>query len=455
MAHPVVALGALVLSAVLPRGAPSANPALTGVPAVTAAERLPLPPFHGPATLMVDPLRARIELRVTDAVRIAAQLRPMLGALCPIAETAPGVVVLRCRTRRLDAQLTNEGGRSFLDIRALRGLPFRGPEQQLAPFYDPARLATGDGCPGSTPASRGECALADGRPNEAALQFHLALGTTQHAWAAVRLGDLAFKAGDVSGALQLYQKAGTSGPFARLALLRACEITGACLSEPGSMAFSTVTSPEPLATEVTLRAARADTFEGRVGPALGRIAAVLGAKTSQPFCDEIGLLFCRRLVVDLLERSDAQTGRKAIEVYLTLPRRLEGPMVLELATAAAERSAALGAPVFGGNIMTSVFSAVDPEGMRGYLLRTAELYAQGHDDARAHLVLEYAESRFVDRQISDARWVALRARLKSGEGAGRRLTPDEAHRFEDLVGLVTEDLTAARATMERAQALTR
>jgi len=79
----------------------------------------------------------------------------------------------------------------------------------------------------------------------------------------------------------------------------------------------------------------------------------------------------------------------------------------------------------------------------------------GHDWAHAQLVLEYAESRLAGRQISDAKWMALRAGLKNEDGEGRRVTPDEAHRFDDLAGQVAHDLAAALATMERARAITR
>jgi hypothetical protein len=454
MAFSVAALVALTLSAPQSAGAaPASRPG--AIADFASAERLLLPPLGRPATITVDPLGAKIELHAANAAQLALRLRPRLGTICPIVESHAGVVVLHCRTRRLDAELTTEGGHSFLDIEELRGLPYRGPDQQLQLIYDPARFSAADGCPGTTPAARGECALSDGRPNEAALQFRLAVGTTQQAWGAVRLGDIALGSGDISGALKSYARAGTAGPFGRLALLRTCEITGVCLGESRAFAFSTVALPEPIATEVALRAARADTFEGRVGSAVGRLGAVLGAEASRPFCDQIGLLFCRRLVLDLLEQSDGQTGHQAIEVYLALPRRLEGPMVLELARAAAEKSAALGAPIFAGNIMTSVFSAVAPDGMRDYLLRTAELYVMGHDGARAHLVLEYAESRLTGRQISDVKWMALRVHLKSEDGEGRRITPDEAHRFDDLAGLVAHDLAAALATMERARAIAR
>jgi hypothetical protein len=452
MTFGVAVFGALILSAAQPEAAlPAVRP--SAITDFISAERLLLPSLRRPATVTVDPLGATIELRVPNAAQMALRLRPLLGTICPIVESRLDVVRLHCRTRHLDAELTIAGGRSFLDIRELRGLPYRGPEQQLQSAYDPARFSAADGCPGGTPAARGECAMAAGRPNEAALQFRLAIGTAQHAWGAVRLGDLAVSSGDISGALKLYQRAGTSGPFGRLALLRTCELTGACLEDPRAFAFSTVALPEPIATEVALRAARADTFEGRVGVAIGRLGAVLAAEESQPFCDQIGMLFCRRLVLDLLERSDAESGHRAIELYLALPRRLEGPMILELARAAAEKSAALGAPIFAGNIMTSVFSAVEPEGMRDYLLRTAELYVMGHDWARAHLVLEYAESRLVGRQISDVKWMALRAGLKNEDREARRVTPDEAHRFDDLAGLVAHDLAAALTTMERARAI--
>jgi hypothetical protein len=424
------------------------------VPVIAAAERLILPPLRPPVTLAVDPLGGRIVLRTAAAAAATAvRVRPLLGSLCPIAVAEGNALVLRCRTRRLDAGLSFERGRAVLDVRELRGLPFRDPDQRLNVFYDPAVLA-GDPCPGSTPAARGECALAAHEPNQAALQFRLAVGTGQHAWAALRLGDLALANEDAVGALRWYIRAGTEGPFGRMAFLRRCELTGGCLASPRSIAFSFVALPDMMAAEVELRAARADAFEGRLQRGLDRLGALLASPSTRGICADAGLRFCRRLLLDLLEQSDATTARAALDVYLQLPRRLEGPMVLELARAAAERAAALGAPVFGGSVMTSVFQIVSPDEIAEHLLRTAELFAAGNDLAKAGVVLEYAESRLDARQMSDARWLALRARLREQENAATAsVDPRVARRIEELSRQAAADLAAGRALAERARAI--
>jgi hypothetical protein len=129
-------------------------------------------------------------------------------------------------------------------------------------------------------------------------------------------------------------------------------------------------------------------------------------------------------------------------------------MVLELARAAAERAAALGAPVFGGSVMTSVFQIVSPDEIAEHLLRTAELFAAGNDLAKAGVVLEYAESRLDARQMSDARWLALRARLREQENAATAsVDPRVARRIEELSRQAAADLAAGRALAERARAI--
>ncbi|MES1207120.1 MAG: hypothetical protein ABUS79_14380, partial [Pseudomonadota bacterium] len=422
------------------------------LPVVVAAERLALPLVRPPARLSVDPLGARLVIHTSAAPLTAARLRPLLGSLCPIAGAEAGLVVLRCRTRRLDAELVFEKGRAFLDIRALRGLPYRGADQKFATFYDPALLID-DRCPGTTPVARGECALATHQPNEAALQFRLAIGGPQHAWAAMRLGDLALAANDVVGALRWYLRAGSDGPFGRLALVRRCELTGSCLSSSDPMAFRTAALPEPIASEISLRAARADAFEGRVQSSIDRLGGLLAGQTSREICARGGILFCRRLLLELLERADDASGRAAVETYLAMPDRLDGPLALEMARAAADRAAAVGAPVFGGNVMSSVFRRVDADGMGEYLLRTTELFAAGRDWARARVIADYAESRLTARQMSDARWLAFRARLHDDGDSAAALSGDQAARIEDLVRESAAELARSQAFTERARAI--
>src|SRR5207248_5018571 len=90
-------------------------------------------------------------------------------------------------------------------------------------------------------------------------------------------------------------------------------------------------------------------------------------------CDTLGELFCRRLVLFALEQSDEGGGAEAIETYLALPDRSEGPLSLPLVRAAAERAARIGAPRFGGNLLATSASWVDgqPALLGDHLLRAA------------------------------------------------------------------------------------
>jgi hypothetical protein len=422
------------------------------LPVVAAVERLTLPPLRRPIELVVDPLGARIELRTPEAPRLAQRLRAVAGSICPRVEHTATAVVMGCNTRRLDAELTTELGKTYLDLRALRGLPFRGPDQELPVFYDPLRLHLGDACPGRTPAVRGECLLAAGKKAEAALQFRLAVDTPERFLAILRLGDLALAAGQVKGALEMYLRVGSSGAFGRLAGARICELTGECLTRQRMFEFEVGGLTEPVVTELKLRGARVDTFLGRVPSAIQRLDAVLSGGAGVNFCDEVGLRFCRRLVLDLLQRSGKETGLPALEVYLALPRHTEGPLAFELGRAAGERAAALGAPVFGANLMASVFAAVPPDEMREYLLHTAELYAEGHDRPRTRLILDYAESRFKPRQMSDPRWVALRARLRGVDDHQHVVLPADDRALEELASSVALDVANAFGILARARA---
>src|SRR5205814_8938620 len=110
-------------------------------------------------------------LRVArGAAPLAARIARHAGMICPKVTIVDGGVELRCRTRRLDAVLGTEKGKTYLDIQELRGLPWRpGPAGPPPFFYEPYASGLGGRCPGDTPAARGECALRAGNLLQAAI----------------------------------------------------------------------------------------------------------------------------------------------------------------------------------------------------------------------------------------------------------------------------------------------
>src|SRR6185436_19526191 len=85
------------------------------------AERIPLAPLRGPIELVVDPLGARIVLRTAKPQpALAAQVARHAGAICAKVLAVGSTIELRCRTRRIEATLSTEGGKKFLDLQELR-----------------------------------------------------------------------------------------------------------------------------------------------------------------------------------------------------------------------------------------------------------------------------------------------------------------------------------------------
>jgi hypothetical protein len=243
---------------------PAEDTSVVLVPTVLTVERLPLPRLRGSLDVAVDPLRSTITISAPkDLGALAAKVSGNLGSVCPRWEVVNGRVLLRCRTNRLQASRVEVGGKSFIDIQELRGLPRVGDEQRLDVFYDPGKIGAGGPCPGTSPAGRGECAFRDGQWKEAEVQFRLGLESYDRPMSALRLGDLAARRGDYNAAALMWNRAGTLGPFGRLAAARLCELRGGCMEGKAKGLFEGGELKEPMRTELALRAARVDAFAGR------------------------------------------------------------------------------------------------------------------------------------------------------------------------------------------------
>jgi hypothetical protein len=404
------------------------------VSTVATVERILMPKLRGPASVKVDALRATVEITAPrDLGVVAAKISSSLGELCPRWEVDGSRILLRCRTRQLEAEFVDEGAKKYLDLHELRGLPRAAEEDKLSVFYDPARVGLGGGCPGTLAVAKGECFLRDGDRKAAMAAFTEAAQTQYRTLAQLRLGDLFAEKGDLTQAAFWWAQAGSVGPFGRLARGRLCELRGDCLAGPTSHIFDAGEIAEPMRTELALRAARIDMYGGRTGLALRWLSDLIKRGPISGGCLSVGRLFCRRMVLAGLEEDRGDGGREALELYLSLPDRLTGPYALEMAKAAGEKAAGLGAPMFGANLFASVAGLVSEADMSMHLMRAIELYLQGDDRARAQLVLDYAESRLDAKSLAASGWARVRRRLYAPTAAQNER--DEREKLErDIVG---------------------
>lgn len=408
------------------------------------AERWILPMGSTP-TLEVDALSSRITLRQRGSTRTLATALAT-SRICPEQEQQDGRLILHCRSPRLDARLVVVGGRRALDLRELRGLPWKeGLSGPPILAVDPQEAGLGGPCPGTTPAGKGECALAGG--DRVAAAKHFAEEKEAVAFASLRLGDLALLSDRPARAAWHYQQVGGQGIFGRLAEARLCELLGHCLgTDQASVLFRTENLPTGLKAELALRAARVEAF---VGDPSAAARFLLGRMSSSPVsrvCPE-GQRVCEAIALAALRQPGARGKEDALALYFALPDRLFGPGSAALASAAAEVCAGLGAPVFGANLLAATTGTAASESIEGHLHQAANLYLQGGDRVRAGVILDYVRFRFGGGLLESPRWRRLvdhlgedpRATLPSGVAA----LAAEAARDTELIRELAQALVAA------------
>jgi hypothetical protein len=382
---------------------------------------------------------------------VAQKMALGAGQICSDVDVVGTSVVVHCRTKRIDAHLVVERGKTYLEIEQLRGLPFRFEPAQLNVFYDPPSVGFGGPCPGTTLAGRGECALKDGRVEEATGMFRLALGSAgQASFAGLRLGDLAAARGDIIGALNYYRRASYSDLFGSIAVARLCELDGGCLEENRTRVFSPGGKPDPVRSELQLRGARAALFQEDYSEA-GRLLADAADNLTSGACTEMGQLLCRRILMVVLQHSKGEEATRAIETWLSLSDKYQGPMVKQLMWAVAEKAAEIGAPSFGANLLAANATSAEGPGLGEHLLRTAEMYLQADDVVRARVVVDYADTRGGGKAsgFSGPRWAAVRSKVA---GATDEPTGSTLSAFETLSAEGARDVAGAYGAMARARA---
>jgi hypothetical protein len=417
---------------------------------IVAAERIPIPVVVKAADFVFEPLTASIELRRINNARAVAQRMAMgVGQICPSVEAVGSTVTVHCRTKRIDAHLVVERGKMYLEIEQLRGLPFRQDSDRLKVFYDPQTVGFGGPCPGTMLAGRAECALRDGRTEEATALFHQALGSApQASFAGMRLGDMAADNGDIAGALNFYRRSSFGDLFGHLSTSRLCELDGSCLDALRSRVFNADDKPEPVRSELLLRGARAALFADDFSTASKLLAEAADDHTSGA-CSEMAQLLCRRMLLVVLEHATGEEATQAVETWLSLPDKYQGPLVMPMLRAVAEKAASIGAPAFGANLLAANATTAEGPGLGDHLLRTAELYLAAGDLVRARVVVDYADTRGGrNNGFTGPRWLAVRNQVR---GANEDPGHSVLSAFDTLAAEGARDVATAYGSIARAR----
>jgi len=405
---------------------------------VREAERLDLPPAAAGIQLEAHPFTREWILHLPPAV-VPATLFRLRGAsrLCPEVTAGPDRITLRCSTSRIRADVIKDGQGVGLALYRL-SVPSWRPQDEGPPLVPFDLLALGLGpCPGRTPDVAGECALASGDLETARELFERALRAGPSPLAHLRLGDLALRADDPATAVDHWRLARAEAPWGRLATARLCETEPKCLaSESSRSVFDDTAVDLPLRADIVLRRARLSALEG----GLLDTARLLASESAPGGACQASLAWCRGVLMQSLEL-DGASGIEALAAYLDLYGRREGPLVLELARAAATQAERAGAPVFGANLLASFTGAIPAQELEPHLRRVAQLYLAGSDRARADEIVRYARSRLGEATLRSATWAALRRAVRDRPAPAGAQAP--AADDPDLAG-ARAALTAAR-----------
>jgi hypothetical protein len=424
-----MALSAALLTLLLPAVAQA------GLDLAHTVERFPLKEGTKVLAVRTEPIARRVIVETPGVAALATQLRAASRTLCTEVSVRDGAIVLQCASRFISAALVTHAGVQSIEIRLLRVAPWSGRDGlPLVPF-DPYRLDLGASCPGDTPAGIGECALAAGQLQEAVKHFQEAIPGPGAALAALRLGDLAAHGGELAEAVRHWRQVPPRSPYGRLAAIRMCETEPNCLpAGRSSILYDVASVPAPLRPDVMLRRARVEAFDGR---SLEGAQALAGEHAPGSGCAAEPVL-CGDILLDALKQPNAR-GTQALAIYLAVPSRDRGPLAVELARAASDRSLASGAPVFAATLLSVVSSAVPPRQLSDHLARTAELYLEGGDPVRATVVLEFARTRLSRPELASARWSRL------ATAASRRPVAKATPPRPEFPGLETDLANATRA----------
>ncbi|GEJ57001.1 hypothetical protein [Anaeromyxobacter diazotrophicus] len=434
-------LVALLTLAAAPAAPAPPPPAPAPVDGLEAIEHVALPVGRSAVRLRVRALESLIVLEAPrDAAEVARAVRAAPRAVCPGLSARGSELRLTCRSRRIVARLVDRPRGALLEIWETRGLPWEGEDAPPLLPFDPPAVGLGHGCPGSTPGGRGECALARGDLDaaRAALAEELIAADPAAGHAALRLGDLAYAAGDLRGAATHWARA-HGQPWERAAAARLCELSAPCVGAASLAAAPSATGlPEPLARDLAFRRARALAFAGEPSQALRALAGdAASACASAP-------AVCQRLAL-LALREPGPAAVEALAVWVELPARDRGPAAYETELAAAAVAEREGAPGFAASVLAAAAARAPAAALPEHLLRTAEMYLAAGDPIRAGVVAEFARARAVRRALPGTRWAAVLRALTPAARRTASRTPPPAAPAEDVSALLAAADQATRA----------
>ena len=396
---------------------PPAPPGAAALDGLESIEHIALPAVKGPLTLTVRALERTLVLEVPQgaAAALARRVRQAPRAVCPgLVEQREGEVRLTCRSRRIVARLIPRPSGALLEISETRGIPWDGLDGPPLVAWEPSDLELGQPCPGSTVGGRAECLIASG-DGEAAKALLSEEGTPH---AELRLGDLAYAAGDLRGAATHWARA-HGGPWERVAAARLCELSFSCSSGAGAAElYAGAGLPPPLARELSLRRARVLAFLGQP------LEAVQALTNVGPGVCSAAPVTCQRIV--LLALGDpGPAALEGLALWVALPSRDRGTGAHEAEVAAAKVAEREGAPAFAANVLAAAVARVSRRALQDHLLRTAELYLAAEDRVRAGVVLDFARTRAGKKPLAGPRWAAVARGVAASKRPAKRAVPQD------------------------------
>ena len=312
----------------------------------------------------------------------------------------------------------------------------------------PQALGLGGSCPGTTPAARGECALAKGDIATARTALTEALTTVDLDYAQVRLGDLALLDDDPLGALDWYGKP-RDGVWRRIAVERQCEITGTC--GVITWMFDAAAMPAPMRDELALRQLRLMKFASL--PTAVEQLSRLGHQIYPTELCEGAKLLCRNVMLEGLRSEDPDAQLLALSLYASGPVGISDPARPELAIAAAEAAQSLGAPRYGASAMASALADVPHAQLSDYLRRVVELYLAAREPARAAAVFDYSIDTLGVELKKNPSWQQVARRIKPVKAPTIVVSPVTPGAPEPDFDALSQEL--ASATLLRSKLITK
>lgn len=352
------------------------------------------------------------------------------STLCPSAEKRGATLVLRCKSRRVRARLelaAGSGGKApVLLLHQMRAAPvldgdatlplfsYATPDLGLEPCDAPAAAPEEP-----SPSRRGECALTEGRFDDAISALAVALDGPMRPHAVLRLGDAALLVDDVERAAAFWDSVGAAGPWTRLAAARLCDLLGTCRTPVrGGLRFNPLDHgglPPVAQDEILLRQARTLAYDDQAAEAVSLLV-----EQGERACGRAPSL-CRRIALEALRSLEgisdsaepaATTRREVLALVLTVGLH-DDATGTELAGRLAEDLAALGVPNLGADLLAGA-SRTHPN-HDATLLRAAELYVDAGDGIRAATVTRYMAGRKPAKELA-TRFKELERRIDALTG---------------------------------------